>query len=313
MQQVKTGSVDTQPNFFIDGFPFYTVENVVNIEPNHTGVSENDCIFGWNVAQLNIDQTNTPKQYYLYFDTKFDDAFSHWVFESAIFLPFYTQLKEKYPSLKILCKQYKNFKQSFFKAYMLETDVVYSIDTYENVVIFPRYTTHHIRKRDEKHREILDIFYKSLVKDSAEVVKDIDILYLPRGSRENYKGNERLLDCQEKLIEYLKDYPNAMIYYTDSTVNIVEQIHIIRRAKKILLDYGSNFLVNGFFAKNSEIVVIGHDIHHEIFSILQAGQDIMHENGNTSLFIKKEGQTDAISTTFHFSFTKVIEAIQVTK
>lgn len=308
MQVVKTGSIDTEPSFFIDKFPFYTVKNVVSIEAHHTGFSENDCVFGWNVVKKSTEECETIS-YYLYFDTKNHDAFSHWVFESAIFLPLFNKIKEKYPSLKILIKEQKNFKLSFFKAFHLENDVVCALETHDNLVIFPRYTTHHIRKRNELYKELLDPFYSYFIQNE-ECVKDIDILYLPRGTRENYKGWDRKIDCQEQLIEYIQSLPNTMVYNTDLTDNFVDQVKIIRRAKKILLDYGSSFNVNGFFAKQSEIIIIGHDVHHEIFPILQMGIERMEQNGNTFRYIYKEGQTNGTVNTYHFSFEKVLHALQ---
>lgn len=66
----------------------------------------------FKITYNNINNINNI-QYYLIIDTKDYDAFGHWVFESAIYIPFYIKLKEIYPNIKIHLKSKKKFKDIF--------------------------------------------------------------------------------------------------------------------------------------------------------------------------------------------------------
>jgi len=46
-------------------------------------------------------------------------------------------------------------------------------------------------------------------------------------------------------------------FFTDTVKNIVDQVELVRRAKIIILNEASNMTINGFFAENSDIIVLG--------------------------------------------------------
>ena len=52
-------------------------------------------------------------------------------------------------------------------------------------------------------------------------------------------------------------FPSSVIYFTDNTKNIRDQITLVRRAKILIVDYGSNLLFNGFISEATKILVIG--------------------------------------------------------
>ena len=51
------------------------------------------------------DENNNQLTYFLLFETCMDAAFSHWIYESAIYLSYFFELKSKYPELKLLVKK----------------------------------------------------------------------------------------------------------------------------------------------------------------------------------------------------------------
>lgn len=303
MVTVKTASIDTVPSFYIDEYPVYEVEGVVSITPHHTTFNEETCRFGWDVNKSTINNIK-EKSYYMHIDTGFHDAFSHWVFESAVYLPLFLKLKSRYPLLKLLSSGHKNYKESFYRSFGVENDIVYTIENKSNIVFFPKYTTHHDKKIDNSYNNILLNFYNGFKK--IDVEKENHILYLPRGVRENYSGNVYKIDCQGKLIEYFKNIENTAVYDSDNTINFTDQITLLRKSRKILLNYGSSFNVNSFFAENSEIYVLGFDQHHILFPILQMALNFSLSKGNKYTFIYKDSQSGNIH---GYSFEKIIETI----
>lgn len=77
----------THPHFYIDDvYKLFLVENVVcfsfiNYNTHHIEVS---------------DMSATEVSYYF---VLYHDAFAHWVYESAIYLPIVKRLKERYPPM----------------------------------------------------------------------------------------------------------------------------------------------------------------------------------------------------------------------
>jgi hypothetical protein len=196
----------------------------------------------------------------LYIDGKADEPFGHWVFESGIFLPLYHRLKKQYPLLRLLSMNSKKYKQIFYNGFRLNQEDISSEVEKTNTVIFVQWNSlgdHSIPRRYEflNHAQS---FYESLVTPKEKIKKSIDILYLPRGTKENYKSNDRHIPAQDTLLRSIcSHFPSTVIYNTDETTNVCEQIHLVRSSKILLLDYGSSLLVNGFFAEDCLIVVLG--------------------------------------------------------
>ena len=84
------------------------------------------------------------------------------------------------------------------------------------------------------------------------------MLYLPRGTIENYREINNLYRIQSELIPLINQFSSSVTYFTDiSTNNMKDQINIVKRSKIIILNEGSNHGINGFFAENSHIIVLG--------------------------------------------------------
>lgn len=136
------------------------------------------------------------------------------------------------------------------------SDIVRSIETPNNICFVPQQNTSFNDKTiTDKYINHIKSFWN--IFQTSIIEKTIDIVLLPRQKKENYKGNERITDTadiEEKLSTITNNY---CVLHTDNNKEIKSQIDIIRRAKTIIVTDGSPYLVNGFFAKDSKIILLG--------------------------------------------------------
>lgn len=253
---------------YIQNDTLVKLENVQSIqcqEEGKRGWSESaGC--GYEVTYL--PPTNETKQAYYLLDTHNQNAFAHWVFENFIYINEYFEIKKEYPSCKVVIDEMKDYKVLFLKSKGIkESDIIESknFDVYyktlalksddiciasPNVVFFHPYTSLNNSKVIGNFE-----FYLNRYIDTEVVEKTIPILYLPRGTKENFAGGDRCYSIQNRLIALVENM-GGTILYTDTVSHLEDQRKLVKSAKIILLDYGSNFWVNGFFALNSDIIML---------------------------------------------------------
>ena len=96
----------------------------------------------------------------------------------------------------------------------------------------------------------VDDFYNYLIKKhSISYEKTIDHLFLPRSKVEN--SGERPFDYA-KVYEFIGN-DSYTEYDTMNTTDYYDQIKLLSSAKNVYLDFGSSFIVNGLFCKDSTI------------------------------------------------------------
>lgn len=229
----------------IDIYKLFKVENILEYSyENHNT---------WKIT-LDDDVKSNNENVYFIIDTFFHDAFGHWVFESAIYLPVFKKLKESYPNLKLVLKEEKNYKKLFCKYFNIdENDIVYNIES-NNTSFFPSPITCF-------NDQVITEAYKSQIYKFREYFVDNndikrDMLIMPRQTKENYKSNDRVHNIQYLLDKY-KD--KAYILNTDEITNLKDQIELVQSSKNIILTEGSPFFVNSFFCKNKNIYSIHHN------------------------------------------------------
>ena len=190
-------------------------------------------------------------------------AFAHWVFESAIFLPYV----KNFPTARLLvnANPKRDYKHLFFKLFDIHADMVEYIDNVgneeniyqnipkDNICIITRSFTLH-RTSNTSLDTYMDILMKFRNLIDVETPKYTEHLFLPRNTTQNYICNDRVIDYT-KIMNLLsgKEY---ISYNTMETNDFKKQIKLVSGAKNIYLDYGSNFQVNGFFSKQSTIYCI---------------------------------------------------------
>jgi hypothetical protein len=242
------GQNNTPPSFIIDDYKFDVQNGVTKISIQHRDH------YGWDIEYTDIDDSEV-ENYYYYIDGIYDEAFSHWTYESGIYLHVFNKLKEKYPAIKVLSFRNKGFKTIQYEAYGISP--VNTIESIKNKVIFIKNCSQADHTECKLYLTHVRRWYNYLMSLRPVVEKDIDILYLPRSSTENYREISEIKYIQNSLINIFNEYNGAIIYYTDKTRNIADQIELIGRAKILVVNEGGNVLVNGYFAKNSHIIVIG--------------------------------------------------------
>jgi len=245
------GTEGERPSFALEDYYIFEKHNVLQI-----GVQPREN-YGWDIAYTEAPHEE-PTDSFFCIDGIYHEAWAHWVEESAIYLPLYLKLKNRFSSLKLFSFGKKGYKSAMYRAFSIpEEDVVYELPTKPNRCFFPYYISLGDHRRPFSFLNHMKVFYSWIVQRCGPCEKDIDILYLPRGSKENCKQNDRQIPVQSELISIFSEHPNVTILYTDSTNNMIEQWKVIRRSKIIILNEGSSLLVNGFFAENSQIIILG--------------------------------------------------------
>jgi hypothetical protein len=244
--------------------------------------------YEFNKWLVEFDDTiiNDQITYIFIIDTLLHDAFCHWVFESAIYLPFFILLKKKYPKLKLFLKEFKNYKKLFCDYFEInEDDVIYKLE-YSNICLFPKpISSLNINYICEKLKLQIDKLILELNFKCFNYDKSINTLFLPRQNKENFKNNERIYDTHDILENISVSYQN-LILNTDEINDLNDQIQKVNSSKNIILMGGSAYFVNGIFCKNSKIIVLDDFCINQINSYIKMKyiHDKICEN-NSVIFI----------------------------
>lgn len=199
---------------------------------------------------------STSSQIYIAVDTVHHDAFGHWFFESAIWLPKLKVILDAHPSSKIYSMGSRGYKTQILEYFGISPDrVVTEFSEKNNVCLFvnPCTAINDLTEHD-KFKEMLVEFSKQF--HHTTVAKKIDYLLMPRQKKGNYKANDREVDTDD-LESYLSSIPQSRIFNTDISPTFADQIEAVQTSKHILVTDGSASSVNGFLAKNSVIFVLG--------------------------------------------------------
>lgn len=200
--------------------------------------------------------SNEDSQIYIILDTQFHEAFGHWFFESAIWIPKIRDILNMYPNAKIHLKEIKGYKSQILEFFDIPPDRLSTqFREGNNVCIFVDPCTA-INELTEHNK------FTAMLKDFAKefyampTKKTIDYLLMPRQKKENYVSNDRTVRSDD-LEDYLMKIPNSHIFNTDFSPSFSDQINVVQNSKHILLTDGSPFLVNAFIAHHSVIIVLG--------------------------------------------------------
>lgn len=258
----------------IDDCMFYIKKNVKDVSTNINNGNQNYTYYNETLDINNL-------QIFFLFETPFHEAFCHWVFESAIFLPFVRHFT-KYDNFRILVNKNheRNYKQSFFKCLDIDSKNIFFLDnqyTYTNDISYKNIPKNNIsiicrnfilnqenHTLDEvlmKQFEILIINFSNIILKNKIFEKQIENLFLPRSVTQNYLPNDRVLNF-DKTLKLLKNKAYT-VYNTEDTDNFFDQIVLLQKSKYIYTHWGSSFYVNGFFSKNSTIYLDMHDFKYD--------------------------------------------------
>lgn len=222
-------------NLVLDSYKLFTVEQVLKY--SHENFNS------WNIEV----STGTNENYYFIIDTQYDEAFGHWIFESAIYLPIFKELQKLYPTIKLVLKTKKTFKTLFCNFFGIEP--VYNIEL-NNLCIFPTPLS------SQNDKDITDDYKQYVYKFRSFFQKESEIQYehivMPRQTKENFVWNDRQYNFQP----LIKQLNNPYILNTDEITELNQQINTVQSGKNIYLSEGAPFLVNGLFCKNKNIFIV---------------------------------------------------------
>ncbi len=223
--------------------------------------------FAWKITYEKEElPQNSEEQVYFILDSVNQAAFSHWVFESAVWLPYFLTLQTHYPNCLVVFEELKSYKKLYMNYFGIaeEKFCLRKDMNLTNACFFHTYTSLNDTTIPQPYYINMMKYIQSL--QEIKVEKDIPLLYLPRGIKENYMGeNNRTYGIQNQLKDHVRQL-GGTVYETDTTTRLIDQIKIVKRARVIVLDYGSNLWVNGLSAEDSKIVCLNIGWHqHPIF------------------------------------------------
>jgi hypothetical protein len=245
---------------------------------------------------------NENIHYFYLFESCFDSAFAHWIFESAIYLPYFIKLKSKYPKLKLLVKKTpkRSYKNLFFKALNIDENDIFWLDNmddphglninYDNIPennICINTMPHYLNTVTVKNTAL---FKNLIVNFKNKIINNLNItllqektnehLFFPRSKLENFVSNDRTVDYTG-IYKILKG-KEYIEYDTNNTIYLKDQIELLNSSKNIYLDWGSSLFVNSLFCINSNIFISGSKslIGQLNFEGMKILYDIHKENNN---------------------------------
>lgn len=197
-------------------------------------------------------------------DTVMDDAFLHWQCESAVFLHYWSEFMSLFPNLIILLNHDRVYKRLTLKTYGIPLERIQfggpATLPKRNLCILP--PPHILDARSVVDTDkFLELWARHIqyLRDSAGVkdgdVKTIDVLGLPRQSRENFQPNERIVPETELMCNWVSRFEKGRVLHTDTITDLLDQVRIVCSSRIIVLDYGSSFYFNASLAKDSLIIV----------------------------------------------------------
>jgi len=234
-----------------DIYEYKIVNNVINYSYENYN--------SWAIHSSGNNTSNPT--YYLIIDTLYNDALSHWVYESAIYILLYLKLKIEYPTLKIHIKTKKIFKQLFFDYFNITPEnITLTLDS-NNVCIFPLpISSHNTHTLSETCKLQIEAFIDTIQPNDSK--KTLHTLIMPRQLKENFKNNDRAYNI-DNIISGFQDLSNNRILCTDTITNIKEQMEIVNSAENLIVTGGSPYLLNGMFCKNTNIIVLDSDFEEQ--------------------------------------------------
>ncbi len=303
------------------------ISNVVSIVCQEDGKFDWTKGYGYQVFTQNLSVEQQPTNVYFILDTHNQNAFAHWVFENFVYLQLFFQVKKSYPEAKIVLYERKDYKYLFlenngvarediveakdvdFQYLTLNNQPVEQRNCSPNLVFFHPYASLNNQTIEDFHLQAIlsyDQFIQNLPKE-----KTIPILYLPRGEKENFAGLDRRYIIQKDCKELVTQLGGGILE-TDTNTDLFKQIRLVRSAKIILCDYGSNLWVNGFFSENAHILFlnIGWRQEHNIpyYGFLYS---LIHEKNKNMYNILAERSDESVKPTLvYHSFPYVKNTIE---
>lgn len=295
-------------NFELNGYKFLIHLNVLkyNIEADHKITVEYD--------KKKCD--NETPDVYLILDSISHHAFSHWVFDSAVYLPLFNKLKNLFPTIKIVLFEERKYKLMMIKYFNIdEKTILYNFKSSHNICIFPQFFMYAI----ENNRISTDFYYNvNRLFDSfnfPNIKKTTSILIMPRHSTENnliINHEVDTTDIEKKMLIC----PFNKSIDTSKLNSLQEQIDLVTQSRVVIIPDGSASIVNGMFAKNSIIISLGITTYYQSFTDSHKIKIIVKKIAQNNIFIYvpfSKNKYDALQTYTYDMIEELTNSKDVTK
>jgi hypothetical protein len=235
-------------NFEIDEYKINKYENVLTYNYIH-------CTPEVHIYLSSDKYDETSKDCYYIFDCPATDAFAHFVYESFIFYPIFQKIANIYPSIKILTKNNKKYVKNLFNFFNIKNEIINKIENSNNICFFsPIVALNDHNINQELYVKHINLFSNYITNNITFFDKQ-NILFLPRNTKENYSGNDRIIHGSDNIKEHIIIFGGSVID-TYELNDIGLQFSKINSFNTIILDFGSSFLVNCIFLKNKKIIIL---------------------------------------------------------
>lgn len=174
-------------------------------------------------------------------DSPDNEAFCHWVFESAILLP--TLQKN------IVLATKKTYKTLFCRYFGIQDEEI----QYDPTQLAGRSFRLIDNPIPQGYPQLLDAFF---TKFSSSVIPDVDFVVMPRQRKENYTPNDRPCPLTPFLDMFQTSGRTHRIVHTDDITDLQTQIDLVNSGRNLVVVDGAAFLVNGMFCSGKHIYVI---------------------------------------------------------
>jgi hypothetical protein len=221
---------------------------------------------------------------YFVFDCPGEDALAHWLYESFMFYPLYSELKKIYPTLQILTSNKKKYVKNLLIFFGLDDNIIYQLDkSHKNTCIFPPIISLNELRDEEIFKKYINIYEQS-VKIRLNMQKPNKYLFLPRNTVDNYVINDRTIPFTEEIRTKIIEYGGSVLN-TYEINNLTFQFNIVLSSEVIIVDYGSSFFFNCIFLENKTILLL-HNIYLEEYLLFPANRILYsYINSRNKLFL----------------------------
>lgn len=239
---------------------FHLETNVVQL--SHDVVSHQFC-YKFQIAPN--DTQDGPVV--MVFETEYHEAFAHWVYESAIHLAAFQDLREKFPEAKLLLQGKRKYKKLLLDQFgwTYENDVIFELPFPNRCYFCPVFC---FNDRTGMNVSVFRNLYLQLfqfLRSSAELPLQVTVpvLYLPRSHVENFVYNDRTVLSTHEIRDWCTK-KGGQVLEVHTIEDIRDQISRIQAAKTIILDYGSSLFVNGLFARSGTNLIILNNMNQHL-------------------------------------------------
>lgn len=249
--------------FHMSSTPIY---NVRSIDYN---VVKNGFVYHYQISPSSEEDSYT--NVCMVFETEYDEAFAHWIFESAIHLFSFQEMRKTYPSAKLLMKSKKKYKELILRQFQLSyDDVLFELPTKNACIFCPVFSLNDRSIPVTTFMEHVRRLKDYLIRPSLPSLAPVSLLYLPRSQRENFTPNDRTIVSSNEIQTWCLER-GGEILHVDTVSDFTDQVRKVRSAREIILDYGSSLYVNGLLAQDgARLIVLGNMHQHETFPSMAA-------------------------------------------